>query len=288
VADFRDLWTQDCRYRAASPARLAADRRLEQEILNAADAVIAVSPRQAEILATLVADPADKFVTITNGFDPDDFSHVRRGPSRRDGCFVLGYVGRFDLSQTPESWFAALRRVAGLLGGDVERFRLRMAGHVNRAAQAKLQDTGLPCCFEPYLPHRVAIAAMCESDALLLCSPNGPNGDTIIPGKLFEYLAAGRPIVTVGPAGSICEQIVREAKAGVSADFSEDSIVEAILKVFSAWRSGLPLPGAAPDKLHEFSRIRLTGRLAEVFERVAPAPRRELSSSAGLLVGAGI
>lgn len=269
VADFRDLWTQDCRYRANSPARRAADRRLEQEILETADAVIGVSPRQTEILARLVPSHADRFLTITNGFDPDDFLWHRRGVRSSGEQFTLGYIGRFDLSQTPDSWFAALRRFIDEIGPDREKFVLRIAGHVNRTAQAKLLATGAQCEIQGYLPHSEAISAMCHADALLLCSPSGPNGDTIIPAKMFEYLATGRPILTIGPANSICEQMVQAAGAGVSADFEETSMVNALHRVFGAWRSGAAIQGASRDSIEEFSRVRLTERLAGVFDQLS-------------------
>lgn len=262
VADFRDLWTEDCRYRASSPARKAADRRLEHEILEAADVIIGVSPRQTEILASHVPGQGDKFVTITNGFDPDDFSHISPREKKCGEPFVLGYVGRFDLSQTPQSWFTALATFIEQIGPDRERFVLRIAGHVNRTAQAKLAATGVRCEIQGYLQHREAIAAMYDADALLLCSPSGPNGDSIIPAKLFEYLATGRPILSVGPANSVCEQIVRSTQAGVSADFSESSIVQALHQVFDAWRGGTPLKGAGREEIEQFSRLRLTEKLA--------------------------
>jgi glycosyltransferase involved in cell wall biosynthesis len=273
VADFRDLWTQDCRYRPCSPARRAADRRLEQEIFEAADVVIGASPRQTEILASHVPHQADKFVTITNGFDPDDFLHVQRREKKTGEQFVLGYVGRFDLSQTPESWFSGLARFMEEIGPDRERFVIRIAGHVNRTAQAKLAATGVRCEIRGYLPHREAITAMCQADALLLCSPSGPNGDTIIPAKLFEYLATSRPIFAVGPADSICEQIIQSAQAGVSADFSEASIVAALHHAFGAWRSGTPLQGASRDHIEIFSRVSLTEKLAGVFDQVGSNSR---------------
>ncbi len=282
VADFRDLWTEDCRFHASSPAYRAAHRRLEQEILETADAVIGVSPRQTEILASHVPTQPEKFLTITNGFDPDDFSHVPRGAKPKGDLFVLGYVGRFDLSQTPESWFSALHQFIDEIGPDREQFVLRIAGHVNRTAQAKLTATGARCEFGGYLAHRDAISAMCAADALLLCSPNGPNGDTIIPAKLFEYLATGRPIVSVGPTGSICEQILQTTNGGVSADFEMQSINHALHHVFDAWLSGFPTPGASREHVEKFSRERLTGKLASVFDRltlgrIKPVlPQREL------------
>lgn len=289
VADFRDLWTQDCRYRPGSPARLAADRRLEQEILETADAVIGVSPWQTEILAAHVPQQPHKFFTITNGFDPDDFAQppttTRSGqPSQ----FVLGYIGRFDLSQTPPSWFSALERFAQVLGDRKDRFLFRIVGHVNRSAQARLVATGVPCRFESYCPHRDAIGAMCQSDALLLCSPSGPNGETIIPAKLFEYFATGRPILAVGPENSVCGRMVQDALAGRSADFREESIVSALCELFVAWHDGTPLPGAPREKFQEFSRVRLTARLADIFTNLAVrADRRKAARSSGI-AGVGV
>mgnify|MGYP001570995350 CR=1 FL=1 len=90
VADFRDLWTDDCRYREPTPQRRATHRQLEQEILEAADVVIAVSERQRRILADHMPAKRDKFITITNGFDPADFAGVgdaeSKGDSRFNGC----------------------------------------------------------------------------------------------------------------------------------------------------------------------------------------------------------
>ncbi len=110
VADFRDLWTDDYRYREASAPVRSAHRRLEQEFLESADMVIGVSGRQRNILASHLPGHRDKFVTITNGFDPEDF----------DGCsdhaevatkgdrFVLAHVGRFDRWRTPDVFFEGL------------------------------------------------------------------------------------------------------------------------------------------------------------------------------------
>jgi glycosyltransferase involved in cell wall biosynthesis len=224
-------------------------------------------------------------LTITNGFDPDDFTHVHSGVTQHDEQFTLAYVGRFDLSQTPETWFSALQKFVEEIGPDCDRFVLRIAGHVNRTAQAKLTATGVRCEIQGYLPHREAISAMCQADALLLCSPSGPNGDTIIPAKLFEYLATGRPILTMGPTGSICELMVQAARAGVSANFEQASIVSALHEVFDAWRSGMPMEGASRDSIADFSRVGLTGTLANLFDQMAVA-RPERSLSRGELVAA--
>jgi len=87
VADFRDLCVDDCRYREPSPQRRAAHRQLEQEVLEAADVVITVSERQRRILADQMPAKRDKFITITNGFDPA--SGAIRTPSASAGSWFV-------------------------------------------------------------------------------------------------------------------------------------------------------------------------------------------------------
>jgi glycosyltransferase involved in cell wall biosynthesis len=282
VADFRDLWTDDCRYRETSPQRRAAHRKLEQDILEQADAVIGVAPRQTQILAARVPTQPDKFITITNGFDPDDFADLDAfRPVRRDE-FVLSFVGRFALSQTSEEWFAALRSFVERLGPQAHRFVFRVVGFLNKTAQAKLRGTGARCEFVGYLPHRDAIQAMCASDALLLHAPTGPNGDSVICAKLFEYLAARRPILLVGPKGGECERIVRACAAGHAVTFSQRAIRAALSRLFEAWKQGELMPGAKQDRVRRYSRVELTGQLAAVFDRVTGKASSGQSASTAL------
>lgn len=266
VADFRDLWTDDCRYREPSPSRRASHRRLEQEILEAADVVIGVTPRQSKILSDHVPQFREKFVTITNGFDPDDFTAYEPPHARRREEFVLSYVGRFDLSQTSDEWFAALRSFIAGLGERSSKFILRVVGHVNRTAQARLAATGARCEFVDYVPHREAIEAMRDADALLLSAPTGPNGDSVIRAKVFEYLASRRPILAVGAKGGECERIVRACEAGVCATFDVRSIQRALKKLWEAWEADKPIAGARPERLQAYDRQELTRQLAEAFD----------------------
>jgi hypothetical protein len=113
---------------------------------------------------------------------------------------------------------------------------------------------------------------MCDSDALLLSIPCGPNGDSIIPAKVFEYLATQRPIIAVGPPGSICAQMILDSKGGVCADFDESAIVCALSGMFDAWRAGKPLVGASAERLEAFDRMALTGCLADILEKVTASP----------------
>ena len=273
VADFRDLWTDDYRYRETSPARRLAERRLEQEILETADVVIGVTERQTAILADHVPTARDKFVTITNGFDPADFPSTWSGrgessePIGRDARFTLAHVGRFDRWRAIDAWYGGLRRFVEQIGPDRDRFVLHIVGHVNETTRRRLCETGARCEFTGYVSHTEAVRRMCDASALLLSVPDGPNADSVIPAKLFEYLASGRPILVVGPEGGECERLAQGCHAGLSAPFDAGAIARALEKLFQAWNSGCSVAGCDPTDLEPYSRIELTRALASILDQ---------------------
>ncbi|MBI4718004.1 MAG: glycosyltransferase [Planctomycetes bacterium] len=269
VADFRDLWTDDYRYHEPSPRRREAHRRLEQEILETADVVLGVTPRQTEILADRVPHQRHKFVTITNGFDPADFAAPLPEP-RGGGRFTLAHVGRLDRNRVSNALLAGLRAFADHLGSRRGRVVLRIVGHAGDEVRQKLQRTSLPCEFTGEVAHATAIAEMRSADALLLCVHDGPNADSVILGKLFEYLAAGRPILCLGPARGQCATIVRGHNAGLVVPFDRVTpVTDALQTLYRAAASGRPLPGAALERLTAYSRPDLTRRLAMILDHLA-------------------
>ena len=268
VADFRDLWTDDYRYSETGEKRHVAHRRLEDEILEAADAVIGVSERQTEILAGHVPSARHKFVTVTNGFDPADFSAVHAEQSATDRPFVLSPVGRFDHWRPPEAWFAGLEEFVDNLADQRDQFELRIVGHADTSTRARIAGTGVRHTFTGYVSHDQAVAEMRSANALLLSVPEGPNADSVIPAKLFEYFAAGRPILVVGPADGEAERLVRSCAAGLTANFDAEAITDALARLVIAWHVGRPVRGCPVAGLAPFSREHLTRKLASVLNRV--------------------
>ena len=275
VADFRDLWTDDHHYRPPSQQSRKADARLQEEILNEADAVIAVTPRQTEILANHVPALRHKFSTITNGFDPDDFREDLPANTRDQPPFVLAYVGRMDRRGPEDVWLAALKNLAERLGPARDSFLLRIVGHADRGTLAAIREAGVPHTFTGYVAHAEAVREMRSADALLLLPFDGPNAGSVIRAKLFEYLAAQRPIVAVGPRDGETAKIVRCCGAGVTVSPDAKAIGSALYELVERRRAGEPLRGCPPEQLEPFSRVTLTERLASVFNGLvagAPSP----------------
>jgi glycosyltransferase involved in cell wall biosynthesis len=277
VADFRDVWTQDFRYpfRHGPRWRRALDRSLERRMIAHARAVVAVTEPQTQLLRELATDRLERFVTIPSGVDTADFARHCDSPGeghcaeRPDAdVFRLSYVGRFCKGTIAPAFFEAVEALVRELGEDRERFELRLVGGVSSDLREGLIRCGVRCSETGYLPHADAIREMQAADALLLGIADGPNAETIMTGKVFEYLATGRPILAMGPENCVAMKLVESCRAGVVAPTRAPAIHAALRTLWKAWRSGEPIPGCAPEALAPHTRRNLTARLAALFEAV--------------------
>jgi len=125
-------------------------------------------------------------------------------------------------------------------------------------------------CFEflESVSHREAIQKMMASSALLLLLPEGNRARAWYPGKLFEYLCAGRPVFGIGPKG-IASALIEEAKAGIW--FEPHDIMGISQGLIRLVQTGSPTfepHFTRTEMVKRYERRRLTAQLAEVFERV--------------------
>lgn len=207
---------------------------------------------------------------ITNGYEESAFESVRPC-ARSSGSITLIHAGILDVpDRDPEQFFAALAemRAAGELGTRPLRIVLRATGHdaLHREtiARYELQDI---VTLEGTIGYREALNEMCASDGLLLFQ--GPQCNRQIPAKLYEYLRAGRPIFAlIDRGGDTYRQL---SYVGVRSAAQIDDRAE-IRKAFGAYLAALAGngDGGVPrDVAEQFDRRRLTGRLAELFDKVA-------------------
>ncbi len=278
IADFRDLWTDDCSYSQSFRSFLRADTRLQQTFLEQADAVVAVSPGQTDILAGHVPLQRRKrtFTTITNGFDPDDFRLAIPDSSmgsEKNATFVLGHVGTLAGWRTMDTLLDGIAAFVDSIGGRRDRFEFRSAGILGSDVEKRIVSRGIPLTTKGYVPHFEAVASMRAADALLLYCGPGQNASTVINGKLFEYLASQTPILCVGDHDAEISKIVRSTNAGLVVHCESDSISLGLRKLYDAWETGQPMPGCAPERLDPFSRVTTTAQLALILDRLASQQR---------------
>ena len=261
VADFRDEWAADA-FRADQPrilARLAA--RLERGLVrNASRVVVAADYFRLKGLAE--DDP--RRVVIVNGVDEADLPASDAPQSDR---FVLAHVGTVYGIRDPSPVLRALARLiqGGMIDGD--RLTVRLVGsfwldRFDPPSNVRVERTG-------YVGHRPAIEEMCKATALLLYVPSSSLAPS---GKLFEYLASGRPILSVTGPENFASRLVSELNAGVVADPADEAAIEqALLTLWSRWlENGLPDQAEVRRQtLERYSRRSNAELLAGVLEGAA-------------------
>ncbi|MDP1901629.1 MAG: glycosyltransferase [Rubrivivax sp.] len=270
VADYRDLWTDNPGY--AAPAwRAALDRRAETGWLRQAAGVVTVTPSWRERFVQRLA--AGSPVTfIPNGYDEADFAAAEPVP-RDDGVFRLVHTGTFYGPRDPATLLAGIDLYLRRAAPTARPLRLRLVGNMGaRFAQSVQQfEAQHPGVIElrAYVPHFEAIAEMRAADALLLVVGAGPGGRAsevvagTLPGKIFEYLRAARPVLLLGDERGDAAEILRRHGQGRVAD---ETRPEAIAAALQAMVDAAPrAPGAAPAPaagVERFERRALTGELA--------------------------
>ncbi len=257
IADFRDPWTsigyhKELRLTMGSQKKHKA---LEQNVLNKADEIIVTSKTTKQEFSAITNKP---ITVITNGFD-SDFD----GRAELDTNFTISHIGSLLSERNP----IVLWRVLSELTKEHPNFRkalqIQLVGVVSEDVIAEIEKHNLGSALNvlPYLPHKEALKAQRSSQVLLLAEINSEETKGIIPGKLFEYLAARRPILAIGPSGWEAGDLVRDTGAGMVFTYNnEKELKETIWKWFAAYQSkSLVMPVTGIEK---YSRKELTKKLA--------------------------
>ena len=261
VADLRDavLGNADRRFeRTAVQAKEKALERVVRLVAGNADAVVAVSETIADEVRRF--EPAGQVRVIPNGCDFDDFAGLGYSPGER---FRITHAGSFFGKRNPRPFLSAL--AASGLDDVVARF----AGGLRQADEDWAATLGLGDRLEllPYLPHRRALELERDSEANLLLLPEAAGRGAVVPsGKIFEYLAAERPILAAVPPDGAAAKLVRETGAGiVVAPEDEKGIREALLGLHARWQAGQLSNGyLSPEQRRKLSREARVEELAEL------------------------
>jgi len=281
IADFRDPWTNIDFYRQLRLTRWA-DRRhhaLERRVLTQADRVLTVSPT----LQTELSELADgrEIELIYNGYDPADFTHAAQEPHP---AFTLMHVGSMNSDRNPEGLWQALRQACDAQPELEQALQIQLIGVVDRRIVKAIDRAGLSnqVKYEAFRPHREVIGEMQGAWMLLLPINDTPNAMGILPGKMYEYMGAGRPILLIGPSNADSRKITADWPQVFGCDYDEVSAMQrAIEKVFKAYQRGAF--ALDPSEEHQmFSRERIAqGLMSQLPEwhRAAKALKKKLRSA---------
>ena len=267
IADFRDPWTAINFYDdlPMTPAARALDRRFERRVLRAADAVTTVSPTWARLLERTAGLVAGSVEVVHNGVDLEDVPD-ERGPVRRD-AFALSHVGSLYATRDPAVVWQALRRLHE--AGEIDRLVVRLVGKTDAGVLEAARASGVPVEAVPYVTHAEAVREQARAGLLLLTIEPFAAEDGMITGKLYEYLAIGRPVLGVGPVGGDAAALLAETGGGaMHARDDLEGVTDAIRRHYRAWAAGCALEGAPRSAVAPYTRRAQTGRLAEIVRSV--------------------
>lgn len=267
IADLRDPWS-DTHLSDHPRWRQALDRWTERHVLAPADALVTVSEPIASSLRKIHGD--ERVVAIRNGYDPDEFPATPVPVDRRRLAFTYagGLYPQNDLGMFLEGSRAFLDQTPGA------SVTLRILGEIPAALAAQIDRHGLRASttIEPRRPHADAVAAMRESPVLLFLPWQDAAHPGVYSGKLFEYLGARRPILSVGAEPGVAGALVESTGAGRSAGTVAD-VVARLREIDAAFRAGRD-PWAAPEeRIVEHSHLAMVAAFARELDRlVTSAP----------------
>jgi glycosyltransferase involved in cell wall biosynthesis len=273
VADFRDPWTQDVTYRDVGRLRKKVDEVLEFLFLSRADRVVVVSRSMGENLIDKYPTIAsNKVVTITNGYDEDDFC-APVSSSQRPDKLTIAYAGRFNAhKQRSPAFLHALRAVLDHHPELEDKLEARFAGVFGEENECLVRQLRLGDVVKPlgYLPHRDSIEELLRADSLLLTIKAEEGAEVLVSGKLFEYLAARKPILALVPEGEAA-RLVENTGAGIVVPPDDvEAIKEAIYRLYCQHEAG-SLRLQHSQMTNQFTRENLTVTLAALFSQLVEA-----------------
>jgi len=276
IIDYRDLWYGDVLREWIGPVRRRFELLQEKRYVRAADAVVAVSRQKTDFLRTLHRDAHVRWETLTNGYDPDIYARFLGEARLSDDTVDFVFTGRLFKNRRGYAFAEALGQLAREDVRLRERARVHILGGVSAEIRSEYNrilaryDITEMYRFAGDVPYEAAMRAQVNADYLLLIVDTGATSDGVIPGKLFEYVAARRPIFALTDAGAT-QEIIERGRLG--------SVVpaESVEHCKAALRDWLARPVPAEldadwTYLEQFERRSISRRLGALFAEVISAP----------------
>jgi len=266
LADFRDPWTNIDFYDKLMLSKWADKKhhRLEDAVIKHADALVTVSPNWAK---DFKEQSKHDFNVIYNGFDEKDFSDKE---VELDQKFSIVHIGSMNKDRNPHNLWEVLGEICSEIEGFSKDLEIKMVGPTDIAIKNALIENNLSENINKidYVPHSEVVTYLLGAQLLLLPINDTPNSLGVIPGKLFEYLAARRPIICIGPlTGDSC-RIINETEAGYTFSFNNKfDLKTALISLYDEFAETGKVE-CSSNSIEKFSRRNLTGQMAELLNEI--------------------
>ena len=228
VADFRDPWTTIHYHQSLRLNKRAQKKhlKLESKVLNNSDLVVVTSARTKKEFQKITSVPIE---VISNGYDI-----LEKIEPNLDAQFSIVHIGSLLTNRNPELLWEILSELKDENKVFSKNLLIKLVGAVSEDVLESLAALGLTENYKTlgYVSHQEAIQIQHDAQVLLLVEMDSPETKSIIPGKLFEYVAANRPILAIGPEGSDVEGIIKETNTGVYFKYTDKEKLKQQLQLY--------------------------------------------------------
>jgi len=257
ISDFRDPWTSIGYHKKLKLTNTSKKKhkKLEALVLNSADKIIVTSETTKKEFQAITQQPIK---VITNGYDSE-----YGGTAVLDPQFTISHIGSLLTGRNPQNLWKVLAALIQENIGFKEAVRLNLIGVVSDDVLKTIYAYGLEpyVVLKPYVSHDEALELQRKSQVLLLAEIDAPETIGIIPGKLFEYMAAKRPILAIGPDNWEVASIIKATNSGTTFNYNEEEeLKKLVVHWFQAFKNKQLT--VQSKNIEMYSRYSLTKKLA--------------------------
>ncbi len=238
IVDVRDPWVENNVYNVTYRFTyvISLNKWLEKKVLANCNTITTVGNLTKNLLSTKIN--SDKIHVIYNGFDCRDFKNFQKN---KINYFRLGYYGLMNDQRIPYSFINALSQRLNTDKEFAHYFKWKIYGNISPRAihTLKLRIPPENLIIKENISHDKLIVELAKEQLLLLLVSNMRGAETEIPGKIFEYLHTGWPILGIGPLKGEARLIIDENKAGKLFEYNESKDhIQWLVVLFNKWKKG--------------------------------------------------
>lgn len=243
-------------------------QRIEKAVFRDADHINNISRIWKETYDNLYPEIKLKSSLISNGYDEDDF--IDLGDKVENTVFTIGYNGTFSRIVPIEPLLSAITEIH-------QRHNISMRLSIATPLKKSKLDSRYEYLFQNnlidfkgFLPHRESLKNVYQSDISALVLGDVEATEGMVPGKTYEYLRIGNPILLIHRKNSFLDEIIENTRTGITVNIADhDEIVQTLLMLHERWRRHTPLPPPIQSEIKKYEHRYQTGMLAEIFNRIA-------------------
>jgi len=274
IADFEDLWTtKKVVYQPPTAIHDQVIKRMERSIYKHSGHLLANTYGNRQIYQNYFRIPPEKISVISGGYDPEDLEGLTPADRLSDnGAFNIGYMGKFDKAGFPwKQALAAIRKLTASRPGI--KLRLNICGHVADETRLYIRANRLDkyVFCNGVFPHTEAVRRTIKNDALLLLLYETPYSRSIVPHKLYYYLAMGKPILAIAGEKGETAAILNDTGAGKAISVKNPELFyDTLTQYYDEWESKGSLVSAAdPAKIAKYDITQNAQKLADIIKSEA-------------------